>query len=83
MISTDVLAILVLGSCMCVKCISDLARPKSNEGNAGFTIEERQDFTDLLAEGFVDSFCHLYPDKKDAYSYWSYRGSSHPRNVGW
>ena len=61
----------------------DLARPKSNEGGAGFTIEERQDFTDLLAEGFVDSFRHLYPDKKDAYSYWSYRANSRSKNVGW
>ena len=65
---------------MCVKCISDLARPKSS---AGFTVEERQDFTDLLAEGFVNSFRHLYPDKKDAYSCWSYCRNSLPRNVGW
>ena len=68
---------------MCVKCISDLAWPKSSEGSAGFTIEERQDFTNLLAEDFVDSFRHLCPDKKDTYSYWSYRGNSYPRNVGW
>ena len=68
---------------MCVMYVSDLARPKGNEGSAGFTIEEQQDFIDLLAEGFVDSFRHLYPDKKDAYSYWSYRGNSRPRNVGW
>ena len=61
----------------------DLARPKSNEGSAGFTIEERQDFTDLLAEGFVDSFRHLYPEKEDAYSYWSYRANSRSKNVGW
>ncbi|XP_065907192.1 exodeoxyribonuclease-like [Dysidea avara] len=61
----------------------DLARPKSNEGSAGFTKEERDDFTDLLVEGFVDSFRHLYPDRKDAYSYWSYRANSRSKNVGW
>jgi len=62
---------------------TDLARPKSNEGSAGFTKEERDDFTDLLAEGFIDSFRHLYPDRKDAYSYWSYRANARGKNVGW
>ena len=55
-------AISVLDNCMYVKYISDLAWPESSDGSAGFTIEERQDFTDQLAEGFVDSFRHLYPE---------------------
>ena len=61
----------------------DLKNPKTNKGNAGFSDEERQDFTDLLNSGFVDTFRYLYPDKKDAYSWWSYRANSRARNVGW
>lgn len=61
----------------------DLKNPKQNRGNAGFSDEERQDFTELLDAGFTDSFRYLYPDKTDAYSWWSYRAQSRPRNVGW
>lgn len=61
----------------------DLKNPKANAGNAGFSDEERSDFTRLLKSGFVDSFRYLYPDKKDAYSWWSYRANSRARNVGW
>lgn len=61
----------------------DLANPKTNKGNAGFSDEERQDFTKLLESGFVDTFRYLYPDKTDAYSWWSYRANSRARNVGW
>lgn len=61
----------------------DLKNPDTNRGNAGFSDEERQDFTELLESGFVDTFRYLYPDKKDAYSWWSYRANSRPRNVGW
>ena len=61
----------------------DLKNPAANKGNAGFSDEERQDFTELLDSGFIDSFRFLYPDKKDAYSWWSYRANSRPRNVGW
>ncbi|XP_071455700.1 DNA repair nuclease/redox regulator APEX1-like [Hetaerina americana] len=61
----------------------DLANPKSNTKNAGFTEEERDGFTKLLEEGFVDSFRHLYPDKKDAYTFWTNMKNSRERNVGW
>ena len=61
----------------------DLKNPKSNIGNAGFTKEERGKMTELLDEGFVDSFRYLYPDKTDAYSWWSYMGRAREKNIGW
>lgn len=61
----------------------DLKNPAANRGNAGFSDEEREDFTQLINAGFVDTFRNLYPNKKDAYSWWSYRANSRPRNVGW
>jgi len=63
--------------------ILDIANPKTNTKSAGFTKEERAEFTNLLNEGFVDSFRHLYPDKKGAYTYWSYLGSARANNIGW
>ena len=60
----------------------DIARPKANEGSAGFTLEERNWFTKLLAAGYLDSFRLLYPDKIQ-YSWWSFRGGARFRNVGW
>ena len=39
--------------------------------------------TELLSEGFIDTFRHLYPDAKDIYSWWSYRFRSRERNTGW
>lgn len=50
----------------------DLANPKSNKKNAGFTQEERDGFTQLLSYGFVDTFRKFYPDQKGAYTFWSY-----------
>ena len=61
----------------------DLKNPAQNRGNAGFSDEERGKFTDLLAAGFTDTFRALYPDRTDAYSWWSYRGGARSRNVGW
>ena len=61
----------------------DLARPKENRKSAGFSDEERASFTELLESGFIDTFRHLYPDKTEAYSWWSYRGGARQRNVGW
>ena len=61
----------------------DLKNPKQNVGNAGFSDEERGKFSELLAAGFTDSFRLLYPDKTDAYSWWSYRAAARARNVGW
>ncbi len=61
----------------------DIKNPKTNLRNAGFTIEERDSFTKLLAAGFTDTFRMFYPDLKDAYSWWSYRFKSRERNTGW
>ena len=61
----------------------DLANPKANVKSPGFTPEERDDFTQLLGEGFIDSFRHLYPNEKDAYTFWSNRTNARSRNVGW
>lgn len=61
----------------------DIKNPQSNHHNAGFTDEERADFTTLLDSGFTDSFRHFYPDKRDIYSWWSYRFRARERNAGW
>ncbi len=61
----------------------DIKNPKTNVKNAGFTPQEREKMTELLNSGFIDSFRLLYPDKKDAYSWWSYMGTARERNIGW
>ena len=61
----------------------DLKNPKTNRGNAGFTEEERGKMTELLQAGFSDSFRYVYPEKTDAYSWWSYMGHAREKNVGW
>lgn len=61
----------------------DIANPASNHKNAGFTDEERSRMTELLSEGFTDSFRFKYPDKEKAYSWWSYFAKSRERNIGW
>lgn len=61
----------------------DLKNPKSNTKNAGFTIEERNKFTLLLESGFIDTFRYFYPDKKEIYSWWSYRFNARKNNAGW
>ena len=61
----------------------NLKNPKSNRGNAGFSDEEREKFSQLLAAGFTDSFRHLYPDVEGAYSWWSYRFQARAKNAGW
>ena len=61
----------------------DLKNPKTNVGNAGFSDEEWGKFSELLAAGFTDSFRWLYPERENAYSWWSYRAAARARNVGW
>ncbi|XP_072942262.1 uncharacterized protein Rrp1 [Epargyreus clarus] len=61
----------------------DLTNPKTNRKNAGFTDEERSGMTELLGEGFVDTFRHLYPNKTGAYTFWTYMFNSRAKNVGW
>lgn len=61
----------------------DLKNPKTNRGNAGFSDEEREKFSQLLSSGFTDSFRYLYPDLEGAYSWWSYRFKAREKNAGW
>lgn len=61
----------------------DLKNPQTNRKNAGFTDEERNKFSQLLESGFIDTYRHLYPDKEDAYTWWSYFANSRERNIGW
>ena len=61
----------------------DLKNPASNRGNAGFSDEERQCFTQLLQEGFTDSFRHLEPETTGAYTWWSYMFNARANNAGW
>lgn len=61
----------------------DLTNPKTNTKNAGFTKEERDGMTDFLAQGFVDTFRMLYPDKTNAYTFWSYFANARSKNIGW
>lgn len=61
----------------------DLKNPKTNRKNAGFSDEERAKMTDLLAAGFTDTFRKFYPDRTDAYSWWSYRFHAREKNAGW
>ena len=61
----------------------DLKNPKTNRKNAGFTDEEREKFTKLLGEGFIDTFRYFYPDKENIYSWWSYRFKAREKNAGW
>lgn len=60
----------------------DLKNPKANEHNPGYTIEERTAFSNLLDNGFVDSYRCIYPDTIK-YSWWSYRFNARANNAGW
>lgn len=61
----------------------DLKNPKPNRGNSGFTEEERGKMTQLLDAGFIDSFRFLYPEKGEAFTWWSYMMKVRERNIGW
>ena len=61
----------------------DLKNPKTNRKNAGFTDEERQKMTELLASGFTDTFRAKNPDATGIYSWWSYRFKAREKNAGW
>lgn len=61
----------------------DLARPKQNRRNAGFTDEEREGIQNLIDAGFADTFRSLHPEQLDAYTWWSHWGKARENNVGW
>jgi len=61
----------------------DLARPKANRKNPGFSDEERAGFDAILDAGFIDTFRHFSPDAEERYSWWSYRAGARGKNIGW
>lgn len=61
----------------------DIKNPATNHHNAGFTDEEREKFSKVLSEGFIDSYRYFYPELADTYSWWSYRFKARERNAGW
>ena len=61
----------------------DLKNPKTNRKNAGFTDEEREKFTRLIKNGFIDTYRYFYPDMEGIYSWWSYRFRAREKNAGW
>lgn len=61
----------------------DLKNPAANRKNAGFTDEERGKFSELLEAGFIDTFRYSYPDRTDAYTWWSYMFNAREKNIGW
>lgn len=61
----------------------DLKNPKTNRKNAGFTDEEREKMSELLADGKIDTFRYFYPEAEGEYSWWSYRFSAREKNAGW
>lgn len=61
----------------------DLKNPKPNRGKAGFSDQERAQFSNLLNAGFTDTFRLVHPDETDAYSWWSYRFNARANNAGW
>ena len=62
---------------------NDLKNPRTNRKNAGFTDEERGKMTNLLSNGFIDTWRHFYPDTANIYSWWSYRFQARQKNAGW
>lgn len=63
---------------------TDLKNPKTNRNKTpGFHDDERQGFTDLLSEGFFDSFRELYPNARECWSFWTYMMNARAKNVGW
>lgn len=61
----------------------DLKNPSSNRKNAGFSPEERNKFGEIINKGFVDTFRFFYPDKTEAYTWWSYMFNARANNAGW
>jgi len=75
--------VLICGDLNCAHREIDIKNAKSNVRNAGFTQEERDKMTELLSSGFTDFYRNLYPDKHDAYTWWSYMPGVRERNIGW
>ena len=63
-------------------CEIDIKNPATNHHSAGFTDEERNKFSVLLSNGFIDTYRYLYPEKVE-YSWWSYMRQAREKNIGW
>ena len=74
--------VIFCGDLNCAHTEIDLANPKSNKKNAGFTVEERSGLDAMAAAGFVDSFRH-FDEGPQNYSWWTYRSNARERNIGW
>ena len=61
----------------------DLKNPKTNRKSAGFSDEERAKFTNIVENGFIDSYRYFYPEQEGIYSWWSYRFKAREKNAGW
>ncbi len=61
----------------------DIRNAKANEGNSGFTVEERTAFSKLLDAGFIDTLRYFEPETEGLYSWWSYMKTVRERNIGW
>lgn len=61
----------------------DLKNPKTNRKSAGFSDEERAKFTNIVENGFIDTYRYFYPDQEGIYSWWSYRFKAREKNAGW
>ncbi len=75
--------VVVLGDWNTAPEAIDLARPKDNEKTSGFTPEEREEVRQWLRAGWTDTFRHLHPHQRDAYSWWSQRFGVRAKNIGW
>ena len=62
---------------------NDVKNDRANIGNAGFTDQERGKFNRLLEAGYLDSFRLFYPERDDAFTWWSYMSKVRERNIGW
>ncbi|MCI8393870.1 MAG: exodeoxyribonuclease III [Bacilli bacterium] len=60
----------------------DIKNPKANIRSAGFTIEEREKFSNLLKHDFIDTYRYQNPNKV-IYTWWSYFRNARERNIGW
>ncbi len=74
--------VIFCGDVNCAHQEIDLANPKANRMNAGFSDEERQGLDRIVEAGFVDSFRHFDPSPAK-YSWWTYRSGARERNIGW
>ena len=74
--------VIYCGDLNVARCEMDLKNPKANEGNPGYSKEEREKMEELLGCGFIDTFRTLHPEEIK-YSWWSYRFSARAKGIGW